>query len=137
MSPFRSLAEYETYVYTLQQGYPSITRSTLVLARRGRSTAILMGELHFANGYRMVVYELLTWDEGPVRIERYSYEVWRDNEKVYWYDPQPHPNDTSLAGTHPHHKHIPPDIKHNRIPAPELSSVNPTLSFLITEIIGG
>lgn len=136
MSPFQSLADYETFVYTIQQGYPSITRSTLILARRGRSTANLTGELRFDNGYRLVVYEILTWDEGPVLIQRYSYEVWSGNEKVYWYDPQPHPNDPSLAGTHPHHKHIPPSIKHNRMPAPGLSFEKPNLPFLINEIIG-
>ncbi|MGC9398114.1 MAG: toxin-antitoxin system TumE family protein [Anaerolineae bacterium] len=38
-----------------------------------------------------------------------------------WYDPTPHPNDSSLASTHPHHKHVPPDVKHHRIPAPGLS----------------
>jgi len=136
VSPFQSLADYETFVYTIQQGYPSITRSTLILARRGRSTANLTGELRFDNGYRLVVYEILTWDEGPVLIQRYSYEVWSGNEKVYWYDPQPHPNDPSLAGTHPHHKHIPPSIKHNRMPAPGLSFEKPNLPFLINEIIG-
>ena len=136
MRPFQSLADYETFVYTIQQGYPSITRSTLILARRGRSTANLTGELRFDNGYRLVVYEILTWDEGPVLIQRYSYEVWSGNEKVYWYDPQPHPNDPSLAGTHPHHKHIPPSIKHNRMPAPGLSFEKPNLPFLINEIIG-
>jgi len=40
-----------------------------------------------------------------------------------------------LASTHPHHKHIPPDIKHNRIPAPELSFTQPNLPFLMQEII--
>lgn len=41
---------------------------------------------------------------------------------------------TYLASTHPHHKHIPPDIKHNRIPAPGLSFTRPNLPFLIEEI---
>ena len=38
--------------------------------------------------------------------------------------------------THPHHKHIPPDIKHNRIPAPGLSFDEPNLPFLIREVEG-
>ena len=42
MNPFQSLPEYEHLVYTLQQRYPSIiTRSTLVIARRGRGLATL------------------------------------------------------------------------------------------------
>jgi hypothetical protein len=45
------------------------------------------------------------------------------------------PNDPTLASTHPHHKHIPPDIKHHRIPAPGLSFTQPNLPFLIEEIL--
>jgi len=52
----------------------------------------------------------------------------------YWYDPTPHPNNPSLAFYHPHHKHVPPDIKHNRIPAPGLSFDRPNLPFLIREM---
>lgn len=57
-------------------------------------------------------------------------------EHFYWYDPQPHPDDPTLAANHPHHKHVPPDIKHNRIPAPGLSFEQPNLPFLIREIEG-
>jgi hypothetical protein len=39
-----------------------------------------------------------------------------------------------LASTHPHHKHLPPDIKHHRVPAPGLSFTEPNLPFLIREI---
>ena len=134
MNPFQSLSEYEAFIYTLQQQYPSIERSTLVVARRGRGVATLTGELLFADGYRLVVYEILTWDTGQVVIQRYSYELWRGSEKLYWYDPQPHPSDPSLASTAPHHKHTPPDIKHNRAPAPGLSFDKPNLPFLIEEI---
>ncbi len=34
----------------------------------------------------------------------------------------------------PHHKHVPPDIKRNRIPAPALSFTRPNLPLLIEEI---
>ena len=34
----------------------------------------------------------------------------------------------------PHHKQIPPDIKHHRIPAPSLSFSRPKFEFLIEEI---
>ncbi len=70
----------------------------------------------------------------PVVIDWYGYEVWHANKKLYWYDSQPHPNDPTLQSTHPHHKHIPPDIKQNRIPAPEMSFNQPNLSALIHEI---
>ena len=31
--------------------------------------------------------------------------------------------------------HVPPDIKHHRIPAPDLSFTRPNLPFLIEEIV--
>jgi hypothetical protein len=39
-----------------------------------------------------------------------------------------------LASTHPHHKHVPPGIKHNRIPAPNMRFTKPNLPALIEEI---
>ena len=136
MTPFQSLRDYERFVYTLQQHSPAIQSSTLVLARRGRLFAELRGELIFSSGYRLAVYERLSWDNGPLVIEGYSYEVWQGSDKLYWYDSQPHPNDPTLASTDPHHKHVPPDIKHHRIPAPDLSFTLPNLPFLIEEIKG-
>jgi hypothetical protein len=134
MNPFQSLRDYETFVYTLQQSFPQILRSTLVVARRGRLFAELAGEIVLPGGHRLVVYERLTWDTGVLTIEGYSYEVWRGSEKLYWYDSQPHPDDPTLAGTEPHHKHIPPDIKHHRVPTPDLGFTAPNLPFLIREI---
>jgi len=55
-------------------------------------------------------------------IDWYGYEAWKGKEKLYWYDSQPH------------HKHIPPDIKHHRIPAAEMSFIRPNLAALIREI---
>ena len=65
---------------------------------------------------RLVVRERLDFRLQIIKV--YSYEVWRGKDKLYWYDSQPHPADPNLASTHPHYKHIPPDIKHNRVPAP-------------------
>lgn len=72
-------------------------------------------------------------------IISYGYEVYRGEERLYWYDDFPHPNDPSLDSTMPHHKHIPPDIKHHRVPAPNMSFTQPNLPALIEEIeiIGG
>jgi hypothetical protein len=67
-------------------------------------------------------------------ITGYSYELHQGSEKLYWYDDFPHPDDAGLAVTHPHHKHIPPDIKHHRIPAPELSHTKPNMPFSIKEV---
>jgi hypothetical protein len=64
----------------------------------------------------------------------YGYEIWKDDEKRYWYDSQPHPDEPSLQSTHPHHKHSPPDPKRNRVPAPGMSFVQPNLLKFIPEI---
>jgi Family of unknown function (DUF6516) len=125
--------EYEEFIYTIRENYPAIEASTLVVIMIASENAEVSGEICFADDIRLKVTEVLSFDEQ--RIEDYGYTVYRGEEKLYWYDSQPHPNDPSLASTDPHHKHVPPDIKHNRIPAPGLSFTRPNLPFLIDEIL--
>lgn len=134
MNRFRSLPNYEEFIYTLKQQYPSIQRSTLIVVRRGKRTAFVQGEISFTKGFRIVVRERLSWDKKNVLIESYGYELWKREQKIAWYDSQPHPDDVNLASTFPHHKHIPPDIKHHRIPAPDMRFDQPNLPHLIREI---
>jgi len=132
--PFRTPEDYELFLYTLTEQFPSIRGSTVTFIRRGASLARVAGELQFDHEIRLVVRERLLFDRLPVVLDWYGYEVWRREEKLYWYDSQPHPDDPQLQSTHPHHKHIPPDIKHNRIPAPEMSFTQPNLPALIRGI---
>jgi hypothetical protein len=132
--PLRTSQDYELFLYTLMEQFPAIRRSTLTLVRRGASLARVAGELYFAETLRVVVRERLVFDRLPLVIDAYGYEVWRGEEKLYWYDSQPHPGEPSLQSTHPHHKHVPPDLKHNRIPAPTMSFTQPNLPALIQEI---
>ena len=134
MSPFQSLYEYEEYIYTLQQRFPSIVMSTLAVVRRGAQQARVAGELTFGKGHKLIIRERLTAEDGALLLERYSYEAWCNAEILYWYDSQAHPDNPDLAATHPHHKHVPPDIKHNRILAPGFSFMQPNLPLLIAEI---
>jgi len=67
-------------------------------------------------------------------IEDYGYELWHKEDKIYWYDAQPHPDDPDLAHTYPHHQHIHPNIKYHRIPAPNMSFNQPNLPALIQKI---
>ncbi len=134
MNLLETLLAYERFIYTLQDSYPSIQRSTLVVVRRGSLTAHLTGRVEFVENVILVVDERLLFINAPGQIEHYGYEIWYGDQKLYWYDSQPHPNDPSLANTHPHHKHIPPNIKRNRIPAPGLTFEHPNLPFLIEEI---
>jgi hypothetical protein len=130
---FSTFESYEQFLYSLPDAYDSIQTSTLVLIRRGKSVAVVRGELHFDRGVRLIVRQHLL-ALPTVEITDYGYEVWQGDQKLYWYDAQPHPHTPALQSTHPHHKHVPPDIKHHRIPAPDLSFTCPNLPFLIEEI---
>lgn len=130
--PFSTLEAYENFVYTLANRYPSIEYSTLVFVRLDPLAGELTGELHFAGNIVLRVFEIV--DFRSQRILKYGYEVYRGTEQLYWYDDFPHPHIPALAGTLPHHKHVPPDVKHNRVPAPELSFEQANLPFLIEEI---
>jgi len=126
------LPAYERFVYTLPQRYLSIRQSTLVVIRHGAAFAELVGDILFDGDIVLSVWEDLNLARGV--IQGYSYAVSRGVDRLYWYDPQPHPNDPALATTFPHHKHLPPDIKHHRVPALGLSFTRPNLPLLIAEI---
>ena len=132
MSLLLSRPDYEQWLYAIATTYPSVQASTLHFFTTSASTAAITGSVFFRSGHELRVSEVVDFAAGE--ILDYGYEVWLDGEKLYWYDPQPHPNDPTLASTDPHHKHVPPDIKHHRIPAPGLSFDRPNLPLLIEEI---
>lgn len=133
-NPFRTPEDYELFLYMLTDQFLSIRSSTVVFIRRGATLARVTGELYFEQNIRLVIRERILYHRLPLVIDWYGYEVWQGEEKLYWYDSQPHPNDPDLAETHPHHKHVPPNIKHNRIPASNMSFMAPNLPVLIQEI---
>jgi len=133
-NPFRASEDYELYLYTLTEKFPSVKRSTITFIRLGSTLARVAGELYFENDIRLVVRERVIYHRLPIILDWYGYEVYRGVEKLYWYDSQPHPNDATVQSTQPHHKHIPPNLKHNRIPAAYMSFTQPNLPALISEI---
>jgi hypothetical protein len=133
-NPLRTLEDYELFLYTLTDRFPSIRRSTVTCVRRGASLARIAGELFFDRKVRVVIRERILYHRLPVVIDWYGYEVWQGDRKLCWYDSQPHPNDATLQSTYPHHKHIPPDVKHNRVPAPAMSFSQPNLPALVKEV---
>jgi hypothetical protein len=132
--PLRTLEDCELFLYTLAEQFNCIRLSTVTLVRRGASLARVSGEIHFDKELRLVLLERIVADRLPAVIEAYGYEIWCGQEKLCWYDCQPHPEDTTLASTHPHHKHIPPDLKNHRVPAPGMSFTRPNVPSLIAEI---
>ena len=130
-NPLKSLSDYSRFVAELF-GQPNVKSSTVAVWSDSLYTGIAEGEVLFTNGLRLRIREEVDFDAGI--IISYGYEVYRGEERLYWYDDFPHPNDPTLASTTPHHKHIPPDIKHNRIPAPDMSFTRPNLPALIQDI---
>ncbi len=130
--PLSDVQAYGQLIYALPARYSSIQRSTLVLATIGSTLAKLEGRLSFEGDVVLDVWELVDFEAR--RIRNYSYEIYQAGKKIAWYDPFEHPHIPELANTHPHHKHILPDIKQHRVAAPGLSFEQPNLPVLIEEI---
>ncbi|MDE3090327.1 MAG: hypothetical protein KGJ80_13175 [Chloroflexota bacterium] len=134
MLSISSVQEYETFIYSIPDQYSSVQVSTLVYISLDAQAGEVEGSLFFQDDIELRVYQLLNFEAN--RIVKYSYEVYQANEKLHWYDSFPHPHIPELAKTDPHHKHVLPDIKHHRVPAPDPSFERATRSvpFLIREI---
>lgn len=132
-NPLKSLSDYSRFVAELLS-QPNVRSSTVAVWSDSPYTSVAEGEVFFTNGLRLRMREEVDLDAGL--IISYGYEVYQGEERLYWYDDFPHPNDATLASTMPHHKHIPPEIKHHRIPAPDMSFERPNLPALIQEIEG-
>ncbi|MGE0827009.1 MAG: DUF6516 family protein [Candidatus Binatia bacterium] len=129
--PLQSLAAYSQCVAEVLNR-PTVQRSAVAVWSASPYTGIAEGEVWFSSGFRLRLREEL--DFAARLITSYGYEVYRADERLYWYDDFPHPHDPALASTLPHHKHVPPDIKHHRVSAPDISFTTPNLPFLIREI---
>jgi hypothetical protein len=92
---FPSQSDYELLVYTLPQTYPDILWSSLRFYTTSRGTAMVKGNVRFRNGLELRVNETVDFVAG--RISNYSYTVFRGEERIRWYDPQPHPETPELA----------------------------------------
>lgn len=131
-SPLGSQITYSQFVYDLLTACTTIETHTVSLYTIGQTVGILRGEVKFRSGHTLRVFEQI--DFLQQRILKYSYEVYRYDQQLWWYDPMPHPHIPELQSTHPHHQHVPPDIRHNRIPAPVISFTKPNLPHLLAEV---
>lgn len=123
---------YERLVYSLADEYPEVASSTLHLYSNSITTCFIRGSIWFKNGLELRIFEYLDLSDGE--LLEYSYTVFQGQQRIRWYDPQPHPEQPDLSSTFPHHLHAPPDIKHNRRPAPGISFTEPNLPTLIADI---
>jgi len=129
--PLTSLPAYSRFVAECLDR-PTVQRSTVIVWSASPYTGVAEGEVFFRHGFRLRVREEIDFDTGL--ITSYGYEAYREDERLYWYDDFPHPYDSALASTLPHHKHVPPAIKHHRIPVPALSFTRPNLPLLVNEV---
>ncbi len=130
---FPTRSEYEQLIYSLPYQSSDVTSSSLRLYTRSSDAAVVRGSLRFQNGLELRVFEVL--DFVAARISDYSYTVFQGEERIRWYDPQPHPEALELQSTFPPHRHEPPEIKHHRRPAPGIGFAAPNLATLIADCI--
>lgn len=131
VNPLKSLSDYSHFMAELL-ARPNVKSSTVAVWSDSPYTGVAEGDVIFTNGLRLRMREEVDFDTGI--IISYGYEVYRGQERLYWYDDFPHPHYPAFASTFPHHKHVPPDIRHNRIPATEMSFSRPNLPAVIREI---
>ncbi|MGD1083975.1 MAG: DUF6516 family protein [Verrucomicrobiota bacterium] len=131
-APLDDIASYSAFVYALAERHPFITSSTLALAPIGAALAKLEGLVECEGGIRLEVWELI--DFTARRIRSYSYEVYQGGEKICWYDAWEHPEIPELASSFPHHKHILPNLRAHRVPAPKISFDSPNLDVVLRDI---
>lgn len=130
-NPLKSLRDYSQFVSTMLDK-PYVKHSTVVVWSDSPFSGTAEGEILFSGNFRLRMREELDFEDSL--ITSYGYEVYKGDERLFWYDDFPHPHDKTLANNYPHHKHIPPDIKRHRIPAPSLSFSRPNLPVIIKEI---
>ena len=68
-NPFRTPKDYELYLYTLAEQFPSIKRSTITFIRLGSTLARVAGELYFENEIRLVVRERVLYRGLPISVK--------------------------------------------------------------------
>ena len=131
-APLDDIGSYSAFVYALAERHFFVTGSTLALAPIGATLAKLEGRIECQGGVHLEIWELV--DFAARRIRTYSYEVYRQGEKVCWYDPWEHPEISALASTFPHHKHVPPNLRDHRVAAPGIRFDAPNLDTLLEDV---
>ena len=66
--PVPDFHTYSELIYSLQERYSSIQRSTLVLATLGPTLAKLEGQITFEGDVVLDVWELIDFETGRIRI---------------------------------------------------------------------
>jgi hypothetical protein len=132
MSPLANIASYSQHVHSVHERFPFIASSTLRVVPMGATLARVEGRVECSGGVALEVWELVDFNEH--RLRSYSYEVFLRSEKFCWYDHWPHPELPELAATFPHHRHLPPNLRDNRLPASGIGFDHPNLDVVLADI---
>ena len=130
-NPLASLADYSRFVAELLNR-ATVTRSTVIVWSDSPFTGVAEGEVWFSHGIRLRMREEVDFDAAL--IAAYGYEVYRGGEKVCWYGEWEHPEIPALASTFPHHKHVPPNLRDNRVPAPGIRFDAANLDVVLQDV---
>jgi len=125
-------SDYARLIFFLLADRATIESHTVAIYTTGQTIGITRGHVVFRSGHVLRVFEQV--DFVTHRIVKYFYELTYEGEPLWWYDSMPHPDVPELQSTHPHHKHIPPDIKHHRVATAGMSFSRPNLPVLIDEV---
>ncbi len=68
-NPFRAPEDYELFLYTISENFPSVKRSTITFIRLGATLAKVAGEVYFENGIRLVVRERILFHRLPIILD--------------------------------------------------------------------
>ncbi len=125
-----NIDHYSDFIYSLPDKFFEITAARIDLFTIGQNLLKITGIIYFPDGIELRFQERIN-----IEAARYQNEVPKNEQRIYYYDPQPPPNDPDLASTFPHHKQVPSDIKHHRKPAHNISFDQPNLPVEIQEIV--
>jgi hypothetical protein len=132
MPALDSYEEYARLIFSLLADRPTVQSHTLAVYTVSQTIGITRGQVVFRSGHVLHVFEQI--DFVAHRILKYFCQVTCEGESLWWYDSMPHPDVPELQSTHPHHKHLPPGIKHHRVPAPDMCFTAPNLPRLLAEV---
>ncbi len=79
-NPLRTPEDYELFLYTITDKFPSVRHSTLTFVRKGAFLAQVTGELLFNHEIRLVVRERILYNRLPAVIDWYGYEILQGNK---------------------------------------------------------
>lgn len=105
---FRSIEEHLV-------GHPLVLFHDLQKVQTSPSTAYLKGNILFADGSTLSIFQHIRFNDAETRISDYRYHYMSPEKRmVFRYDNAPHHGE--VVDTHPHHKHTPNGVGASNMP---------------------